>query len=118
MYNLVWSEPLHKVAERFGVSSSFMARISTLLSVPRPERGYWTKLAVGKAKPKAPLPESPEGVSTKIFVGVHEIKSPNILAREPSQPPRRKEKVKYVSGSDLQIYKLDPSENRGIQHPF
>ncbi len=46
-----------KVGARFDVSSSYMARVCTLLNVPRPERGYWAKLAVGKASPKPPLPD-------------------------------------------------------------
>jgi hypothetical protein len=39
LYALVWSEPMVRVAERFDVSSSYMARICTLMNVPRPERG-------------------------------------------------------------------------------
>lgn len=54
---MVWSEPMLRVAARFGVSSSYMARVCTLLNVPRPERGYWAKLAVGKAPKQPPLPE-------------------------------------------------------------
>lgn len=61
LYQLVWSEPMTKIAERFGVSSSYMARVCTILSVPRPERGYWSKLAVGKAPPPEPLPEARPG---------------------------------------------------------
>lgn len=99
LYNLVWSEPMLKVAGRFGVSSSYMARICTLLDVPRPERGYWARLAVGRVKPKPPLPDPPQGVSTEIFVGGHEIKLPKILPRAQSKPRKRKEKVKYVRPS-------------------
>ena len=40
LYEMVWSEPMLKVAARFGVSSSYMARVCTVLNVPRPERGY------------------------------------------------------------------------------
>lgn len=61
LYDLVWSEPMLKVGERFGVSSSYMARVCTLLNVPRPERGYWAKLAVGRAPDKPPLPEARPG---------------------------------------------------------
>jgi hypothetical protein len=57
LYDLVWSEPMLKVGARFGVSSSYMARVCTLLNVPRPERGYWAKLVVGKAPPKPLLPD-------------------------------------------------------------
>lgn len=40
LYEIVWDAPMLKVAARFGVSSSYMARVCTLLNVPRPERGY------------------------------------------------------------------------------
>lgn len=57
LYALVWAEPMLKVAIRFGVSSSYMARVCTLLHVPRPERGHWAKLAVGKASRPPALPD-------------------------------------------------------------
>lgn len=61
LYELVWSEPMLKVAARCGVSSSYMARVCTLLNVPRPPRGYWAKLVVGKALPIPPLPDPRPG---------------------------------------------------------
>lgn len=61
LYALVWSEPMLKVSARYGVSSSYMARVCALLNVPRPERGYWAKLAVGKAPPIPPLPDARPG---------------------------------------------------------
>ena len=47
LYELAWAEPMLALAKKFGVSSSYMARVCTRLNVPRPERGYWAKLAVG-----------------------------------------------------------------------
>lgn len=64
LYRLVWSEPMIKVAERFGVSGSYLARVCTVLNVPRPVRGYWSKLAVGKAPKAEPLPEARPGDQT------------------------------------------------------
>jgi len=61
LYDLVWSEPMLKVAARFNVSSSYMARVCASLNVPRPERGYWAKMAVGKAPPKPDLPDPRPG---------------------------------------------------------
>jgi hypothetical protein len=58
LYELVWSTPMTKVAEKFEVSGSYLARVCTELSVPRPERGYWAKLAVGKA-PQRPVLQEP-----------------------------------------------------------
>ncbi|AWJ87763.1 hypothetical protein TSH58p_30080 (plasmid) [Azospirillum sp. TSH58] len=61
LYQLVWSKPMTKVAEQFHVSSTYMARVCAILNVPRPERGYWAKLAVGKAPSPEPLPEARPG---------------------------------------------------------
>lgn len=61
LYALVWSKPMIKVAEPFEVSGSYMARVCSVLRVPRPTRGYWAKLAVGKAPPPRPLPEVQPG---------------------------------------------------------
>ena len=61
LYELVWSKPMTKVAEQFDVSGSYMARVCSVMRVPRPERGYWAKLAVGKAQPKQVLPEALPG---------------------------------------------------------
>jgi hypothetical protein len=41
LYELVWSVPMIRVAEKFKVSGSYMARVCSTLHVPRPERGYW-----------------------------------------------------------------------------
>lgn len=62
LYRLVWSEPMSKLAERLGVSGSYLARVCTSLDVPRPERGYWAKLAVGKPPPQPALPEPSGGI--------------------------------------------------------
>ena len=53
LYDEVWAEPMTRVAARYGVSSSYLARVCSDLNVPRPARGHWAQLAVGKA-PKAP----------------------------------------------------------------
>jgi len=61
LYELVWSMSMTKVAENFSVSGSYMARVCSLLRVPRPERGYWAKLDVGKASAVPELPETLPG---------------------------------------------------------
>lgn len=57
LYALVWSTPMIRVAEKFEVSGSYLARVCTELRVPRPERGYWAKLAVGQSPLRPALPE-------------------------------------------------------------
>ena len=61
LYELVWSKPMIKVGEQFGVSGSYMARVCTALNVPRPRQGYWAKMSVGKAPAPEPLPEARPG---------------------------------------------------------
>jgi len=61
LYEEVWAEPMTKVAGRHGVSSSFLARVCKDLNVPRPPRGYWAQLEVGKAPAPPALPEPRPG---------------------------------------------------------
>lgn len=58
LYEQVWKEPMTKVAERYGVSSSYLSRVCKNLGVPKPERGHWAKIAAGKKVhvPKLPAP--------------------------------------------------------------
>lgn len=65
LYELAWKEPSSRLAKRFGVSSSYLARVYTELKVPRPDRGYWAKLEFGKAPPKPSLPTALPGDLTQ-----------------------------------------------------
>ena len=76
-----------RVAARFGVSSSYMARVYTLLNVPRPEHGYCAKLAVGKAPKQPPLPEPRPGDPL-------EWTRDGALPKPPDQRPQRKRTVR------------------------
>lgn len=61
LYDEVWRHPMLRVAERYGVSSSFMARVCASMNVPRPPRGHWTKFEHGKPSPQVPLPDARPG---------------------------------------------------------
>lgn len=71
LYDMVWQEPMLKIGERFGVSSSYMARVCTELRVPRPERGYWAKLEGGKAPMRPALPQAAAGDVTQWSPGAN-----------------------------------------------
>ncbi len=73
-----------KVAEQFEVSGSYMARVCVALNVPRPERGYWAKLAVGKAPTPDPMPEARPGDQLFWTRGGELLPPPR-----PEYPPRR-----------------------------
>ena len=61
LYTEIWAEPMTTVAERYEVSSNYLGRICERLKIPRPPRGYWQRLAVGKADLQEPLPELDPG---------------------------------------------------------
>ncbi|WP_353151908.1 hypothetical protein [Pollutimonas bauzanensis] len=64
LYDAVWSKPATHLAAQYGVSDSFLARVCKRLRVPRPNPGYWAKLAVGKAPSKPGLPAAEPGDET------------------------------------------------------
>lgn len=61
LYAQVWSEPATKLAKRFDVSSSYLARVCEGLNVPHPPRGYWARKAAGEEIPIPPLPPAGPG---------------------------------------------------------
>lgn len=101
LYKFVWSMPMLKVADQFGVSSSYMARVCTALNVPRPERGYWAKKAVGKAPPQEPLPDAQPGELSSWSRG-GELPTPP----KPLHTPRRRSHTTRVRISKDAVHPL------------
>ena len=56
LYGLVWSEPMSKLSERFGLSDVGLAKICRKMNIPRPARGYWQKKTNGYDVEPDPLP--------------------------------------------------------------
>lgn len=98
LYSLVWSKPMIKLAEEFKVSGSYLARVCTLLNVPRPTRGYWALLAVGKAPNAIPLPDPRPGDPMSWVRDGENI--PSLKPRAPaSDIPRPKAVIKVPKNS-------------------
>ena len=57
LHEEVWSQPVQRVAKRYGVSDVALAKTCRKLKIPLPRRGYWAKKAAGKhVEPRPPLP--------------------------------------------------------------
>ena len=56
LYKEVWSEPVYKVAMKYGLSDVGLAKICNRNNIPKPPLGYWTKLAHGHKVEKPELP--------------------------------------------------------------
>ena len=99
LYKEVWSEPMTKVAARYGVSSSFLARVCTRMNVPRPERGYWAKLAVGKAPKQPPLPDARPGDELEWSRDGESRRVPRPLPQPPGKAPVRRRRPRTTRPS-------------------
>jgi len=96
-YELIWSMPMTKVAEKFSVSGSYMARVCSVLAVPRPERGYWAKLEFGKAPSRPALPEALPG--DQLFWAQNgDIPAPRFRAVTATSAPAQKRTRRLVTG--------------------
>jgi hypothetical protein len=57
LYEKVWSEPMRILAQQYGVSDVYLARVCRSLRIPLPGLGYWAKKGAGKpTKKRPPLP--------------------------------------------------------------
>jgi hypothetical protein len=56
LHEMIWQEPMIRVARRFGISDVTLRRICDRYDIPRPRAGYWSKVAYGKKLEQVPLP--------------------------------------------------------------
>ncbi|MEI3806812.1 hypothetical protein V6R85_20015 [Agrobacterium sp. CCNWLW32] len=55
LYALVWSTPMQKLAEKYGLSDRGLAKTCSRHLIPVPPRGYWAKLSAGQQVKKTKL---------------------------------------------------------------
>jgi hypothetical protein len=68
IYELVWSNPMSKVAPDFGISDVALKKICDKHRVPSPPRGYWAKKEVGKAVKQVRFVETADPFHEKITI--------------------------------------------------
>jgi hypothetical protein len=59
LHSLVWSIPISRLAEQFGITGTGLAKICRRFDIPYPPAGWWTKKAFGSATDVVPLPPAP-----------------------------------------------------------
>jgi len=82
LYDLVWTEPLSKLAKKYAISDVGLAKICKRLQIPRPEQGHWVR--VKKNWPVKARPQLPPVHDTSLFQVVIEAR------KGPASDPERK----------------------------
>ncbi len=75
LFDLVWSKPMKVLATEFKLSDVGLAKTCKRYDIPRPERGYWAKLAVGKA-PKKPSLQGDPALKIRFFIADEPVPQP------------------------------------------
>lgn len=77
LYERVWAVPISKLCQEYGLSDNGLRKLCLRLKVPVPERGYWAKKAVGKARVRPQLP---------VLAGMPESEEVTMATRDESTP--------------------------------
>jgi hypothetical protein len=69
LYGLEWSEPVSKLAAKYGISDVGLSKACRRANIPLPQRGYWAKLAAGQSVQKCLLepatPNAPDEIAIR-----------------------------------------------------
>lgn len=68
IYQEIWSEPVHTVAARYGISDVGLAKVCRRHRIPLPGRGYWQQLRAGQRLWRQPLPPLRTGDRDKVTI--------------------------------------------------
>ncbi|MDT3403761.1 hypothetical protein [Mucilaginibacter terrae] len=81
MYELVWQQPITKIAEKYVISDVGFRKACLRMNIPVPNAGYWSKIYAGqKMKP----PELPAKFKGKDYLGL-ELRDAGQAVKTPSK---------------------------------
>lgn len=85
LYEMVWTEPVSRIARRLGLSDVGIAKVCIKLGVPRPSRGYWARLTYGHPVERQPLPPPDDETPQEYLLHPQEIRKAD--ATNPAEFP-------------------------------
>ncbi len=74
LYQMIWKDPMTKVAPQFGLSDVGLAKACKRYNIPRPPVGYWAQKQFGKQPPQTPLPAASENQQLIEFIAAEQAK--------------------------------------------
>lgn len=93
LYEQVWSKPMTKLSQRYGLSDVGLAKICRKNNIPRPPRGYWARVQSGQKITKTPLPGGDDNRLIEIGAYAFAIKRTGPITRRVSLPRLKKDIV-------------------------
>jgi len=67
LFERVWSLPMSKLAEGWGISGNGLKKVCRRVQIPVPPRGYWAKLKAGHRVKRPSLPALPAASGQEII---------------------------------------------------
>lgn len=116
LHDLVWTIPMRKLAESFGWSDSWLAKLCREFGVPTPERGYWAKKRSGKSVRRRRLSkkDDPEEVIFTWTDGVPDFEAEAKSVQAPQFDDDVAAKLKELEALDP----VDHGSNGAELHPL
>lgn len=104
LYEQVWSEPMQKLAKKYGLSDLGLAKTCRRMRIPLPGRGYWAKKQFGKPVRRTPLPK----VAADAPAGVREVviwspAAPNEVTEAASGPVADQERFEALEENCIRV---------------
>jgi hypothetical protein len=91
LYDLVWSQPVSKLAASYGVSDVGLAKACRRAGIPVPERGYWAKIAAAQPVEKDSLPLCVSKLQDRIKIKPRLTNHPSTSETSPELPQQQVE---------------------------
>src|SRR5205823_4703126 len=82
LYEQVWTEPVVKVAAKYGITGTALSKICRKAGIPVPPVGHWQRLQYGYTPERSPLPALPNRASDVIRI---EKRPPNPVSSPEAQ---------------------------------
>ena len=87
LYEVIWSEPVHTVAARYGISDVGLAKLCRRHGIPLPGRGFWQQIRAGQRVRRPPLPPRDKTGPADDDIILRPVEHP-ATAIEPPKPER------------------------------
>lgn len=114
LYDLVWSRPITKVAEEFGISDVGLKKVCDKHRIPTPPRGYWARKDAGQPVKQARFHETADPQDERVVIlGSRSNLSPEVQLVLDQERQRRKIRPKSAvptdAGSMVPVEDVHPS---------